>query len=122
MWWSESKVQNGVKAGLDAGFGVARRNNIGNIFFQWHSDEMKASVLGYVAGILTTLAFLPQVLKAFRTRRTKDISLTMWLMLCIGVCCWLVYGILLSAIPIIIANAATLILAGAVLLLKLRHG
>ena len=80
------------------------------------------NLLGYIAGTLTTLAFLPQALKAFRTKRTKDISLTMWLLLCTGVLCWLIYGVLLNAGPIIIANAVTLILAGTVLLLKLIHG
>ena len=80
------------------------------------------NLLGYVAGALTTLAFLPQALKTFRTKSTKDISLAMWLLLCAGVACWLVYGILLSAGPIIAANAVTLLLAGIVLLLKVTHG
>jgi len=84
--------------------------------------KIVANLLGYVAGILTTLAFLPQALKAFRTKSTKDMSLTMWLLLCTGVSCWLIYGILLGAGPIIVANAVTLILAGTVLLLKLIHG
>jgi len=80
------------------------------------------NLLGYIAGTLTTLAFLPQAMKAFKTKSTKDISLTMWLLLCAGVACWLVYGIWLHAGPIIMANAVTLILAGTVLLLKLIHG
>ena len=78
--------------------------------------------LGYIAGILTTLAFLPQALKTFRTKSTKDISLGMWLLLCAGVFCWLIYGIVLGAGPIIAANAVTLLLAGIVLLLKVIHG
>jgi MtN3 and saliva related transmembrane protein len=78
--------------------------------------------LGYVAGVLTTLAFLPQAIRAFRTKSTKDMSLTMWLLLCGGVFCWLVYGVLLRAGPIIAANGVTLVLAGAVLVLKIRHG
>jgi MtN3 and saliva related transmembrane protein len=78
--------------------------------------------LGYIAGILTTLAFLPQALKTFRTKSTKDISLGMWLLLCAGVFCWLIYGIVLGAGPIIAANAVTLLLAGIVLLLKVTHG
>lgn len=79
-------------------------------------------LLGYVAAVLTTLAFLPQVLKAFKTKRTKDMSLMMWLMLCVGVLCWLIYGIELGSGPIIAANGVTLILAGAVLALKIIHG
>jgi MtN3 and saliva related transmembrane protein len=79
-------------------------------------------LLGYIAGALTTLAFLPQAVKAFRTRSTKDMSLTMWLLLCTGIFCWLVYGLLLQAGPIIVANAITLALTGTVLVLKLRNG
>jgi MtN3 and saliva related transmembrane protein len=80
------------------------------------------NLLGYIAGTLTTLAFLPQALKAFRSKSTKDISLAMWLLLCTGVFCWLIYGILIGEGPVIVANAVTLILVGAVLLLKLIHG
>ena len=80
------------------------------------------NLLGYIAGILTTLAFLPQVLKTLRTKSTRDISLAMWLLLCAGVSCWLIYGLLLGAGPIIAANAVTLLLAGIVLLLKVTHG
>ena len=79
-------------------------------------------VIGYVAAVLTTTAFLPQAIKAFRTRSTKDISLTMWLLLCVGIACWLVYGILLRAGPIIAANSVTLVLVCAVLWLKVNHG
>jgi MtN3 and saliva related transmembrane protein len=80
------------------------------------------NILGYVAGILTTLAFLPQAIKAFKTRSTKDMSLLMWLFFCAGVSCWLAYGLWLGAGPIIAANAVTLLLAGAVLVLKIIHG
>jgi MtN3 and saliva related transmembrane protein len=80
------------------------------------------NILGYVAGILTTLAFLPQAIKAFKTRSTKDMSLLMWLFFCAGVLCWLVYGLWLGAGPIIAANAVTLLLAGSVLVLKIIHG
>jgi MtN3 and saliva related transmembrane protein len=79
-------------------------------------------VLGYVAGVLTTFAFLPQAIRAFRTKSTKDMSLMMWLLLCLGVFCWLVYGVMLGAGPIIVANGVTLVLAGAVLVLKIMHG
>ena len=78
--------------------------------------------LGYSAGLLTTIAFLPQAIKAFKTRSTKDMSLTMWLLLCTGIFCWLVYGLLLRAGAIIVANAITLALACTVLALKLRNG
>ncbi len=79
-------------------------------------------VIGYVAGVLTTIAFLPQIIKAVRTRSTKDISLSMWILLFTGVLCWLVYGFLLGSGPVIAAHAVTLVLVGTVLLLKLRNG
>ena len=79
-------------------------------------------LIGYMAGVLTTLAFLPQVIKAFRTRSTKDISLLMWVLLFIGVLCWLVYGWLVRSGPVIATNGVTLVLVGTVLVLKLRNG
>ena len=81
-----------------------------------------ADVIGYIAAVLTTIAFLPQAIKAFRTRSTKDISLSMWLLLFFGIACWLVYGLMVAAGPVIAANSVTLVLVFAVLVLKLRHG
>ena len=78
--------------------------------------------VGMFAGLLTTLAFVPQVVKTWKTRQTRDISLTMFLAFTSGVALWLVYGILLGAWPIILANLVTLALAGIILGLKLRHG
>ncbi|THB68335.1 MAG: hypothetical protein D6E12_06750 [Desulfovibrio sp.] len=78
--------------------------------------------IGLVAGTLTTASFLPQVLKAFRTRQTRDISLLMYSILCTGVSIWLVYGFLINSLAVILANAVTLILVLGVLFLKLRHG
>ena len=83
-------------------------------------DANVADMIGAVAGTLTTLSFLPQVIKTWRTRSTKDISLAMFLGFCLGVALWLVYGVLVLAWPVIIANAATLLLAGIILVLKLR--
>jgi MtN3 and saliva related transmembrane protein len=79
-------------------------------------------LLGYIAGVLTTLAYLPQVLKIIRHRGTKDISLGMYIMLCSGIACWVVYGIGLRSWPIILANAVTLVLAAIILAAKIRHG
>ena len=80
-----------------------------------------ASVLGYVAATLTTLAFLPQVLKVWRTRSAEDISLVTYSMFCLGVALWLVYGLLTRDGPIIVSNVVTLALAGSVLVLALRY-
>lgn len=78
--------------------------------------------IGSLAAILTTISFIPQVWQIYKTRHTKDISLRMYVLFTCGVGLWLIYGLLLAAWPIIFANAVTLILAGTVLILKLRHG
>jgi MtN3 and saliva related transmembrane protein len=79
------------------------------------------NVLGFVAGVLTTAAFIPQVLKIWRTRSARDISLGMYVVFTSGVALWLVYGLALGSLPIIVANVCTLVLALAVLLMKLRY-
>jgi MtN3 and saliva related transmembrane protein len=77
--------------------------------------------LGFVAGTLTTLAFLPQVHKAWRTKRCDDLSMGMLLSLGTGVCLWIVYGMLLRASPVIVANVVTLALLVALVYLKARY-
>lgn len=79
-------------------------------------------VVGTLAATLTTVAFVPQVWQVWRTRHTADISLAMYGLFSAGVALWLLYGILLGAWPIIIANSITLLLAGSVLAMKLRYG
>ncbi len=81
-----------------------------------------SDLVGMIAGTLTTIAFVPQVWRVWKTRSTKDISLGMYLVFTAGVVCWLAYGLLLGAWPIIVANLVTLALTGTVLWLKLRHG
>jgi len=78
--------------------------------------------IGYLAASLTTVSFIPQVWRILKTRQTKDISLRMYILFTCGVGMWLIYGLLLAAWPIIVANLLTLILAGIVLFMKLRHG
>ncbi|AHM59873.1 Cystinosin/ERS1p repeat protein [Flammeovirgaceae bacterium 311] len=75
-------------------------------------------VIGLVAGFCTTIAFLPQVIKTWRSRSAKDISLGMFLFFVLGVMLWLVYGVLVRDLPIILANGITLILAGCILFFK----
>ena len=77
--------------------------------------------VGYAAGFCTTVAFVPQLMKAWRTRSTSDISLGMFLALVTGIVLWLTYGALIQDIPLIAANGVTLLLAGGILLLKLKH-
>ncbi len=79
------------------------------------------SILGFIAGTLTTLSFVPQVHKAWRTRRCEDLSYGMLLTFGLGVVSWLVYGLLLRAAPIIVANAVTLTLIVVLLIMKSRY-
>lgn len=77
-------------------------------------------IMGLVAGVLTTIAFVPQVWRVWRTRSARDISMGMYLIFTTGVAGWLAYGILLGEWPIILANAVTFVLSGAVIAMKLR--
>lgn len=78
--------------------------------------------IGGVAATMTTTAFIPQVWQVWHTRSTHDISFGMYATFTVGVACWLAYGILLSAWPIIVANGITLLLAGMVLVMKWHYG
>jgi MtN3 and saliva related transmembrane protein len=79
-------------------------------------------IVGFIAAILTTVAFVPQIVRVWRTRSAEDISLGMYTLFTLGVVLWLVYGILIYSWPIIFANCATLLLAGAVLIMKVKFG
>ncbi len=79
-----------------------------------------ATALGTVAGILTTAAFVPQVLKTWRTRSARDISGVMFAAFSVGVALWIVYGVMVRSAPVVIANSVTLVLALAVLGMKAR--
>lgn len=78
-------------------------------------------LLGYCAAMLTTASFVPQAIKTFRTRDVKGISLAMYSSFTAGIALWLVYGVLLGAWPIIVANVITLALASAILVMKIRY-
>jgi len=83
---------------------------------------MPITFIGLAAAFCTTVAFLPQVIKTWRTRSTKDISLVMFLVFTTGIFLWLVYGVLLRDVPLIVANGTTFVLSATILYLKLRHG
>jgi MtN3 and saliva related transmembrane protein len=78
-------------------------------------------LVGALAAILTTCSFLPQAIKTFRTKDVSGISLAMYGAFICGVALWLVYGVMLGAWPIIIANAVTLGLALSIFVMKLRY-
>lgn len=77
--------------------------------------------IGFLAAVLTTVSFVPQAWHTFRTRDVSGISLGMYSAFTAGVACWLVYGLLLRAWPIVIANLVTLSLASSILVMKLRY-
>lgn len=78
-------------------------------------------LVGYPAAILTTIAFVPQAWKSWRTRDLSGISLPMYILFTLGVALWLTYGLLITSTPIIIGNGITLVLATVVLWLKLNE-
>ena len=83
---------------------------------------MWTHIIGLAAAFCTTVAFLPQVLRAWRTRSTQDLSLSMFLVFTTGIFLWLVYGLLRHDVPLIAANGTTFLLSGSILIFKLRHG
>lgn len=80
-----------------------------------------ADILGYLAALLTTAAFVPQVWRTFRTHDVSGISLTMYSIFTAGVATWLAYGVVLKETPMILANSVTLVLACGVLMMKLKY-
>ncbi len=79
------------------------------------------TALGLLAGTLTTIAFLPQVMKTWQSKSAKDVSFGMLIIFCLGVFLWLVYGMYIHSLPIILANLVTLILNLIILRLKIRY-
>jgi len=78
------------------------------------------SFLGFAAATCTTLAFVPQVVRIWRTRSTRDISLGMFVVLTTGVLLWLIYGLIIHDLPLVVANGLTFALSLTILVLKLR--
>ncbi|NJN10105.1 MAG: SemiSWEET transporter [Richelia sp. RM2_1_2] len=79
-------------------------------------------IVGLLAATLTTSAFLPQMIKTWRTKSAKDVSYTMLITFIIGIFLWLIYGILRQDIAIILANAFTLLFNLTILYLKIKYG
>jgi MtN3 and saliva related transmembrane protein len=77
---------------------------------------------GFAAAFCTTVAYVPQVIRIWRTRSTQDISLGMFLVMTLGLIFWLIYGFSIGSLPVIVCNGATLVMTGTILVFKLRHG
>ncbi|MDP3744544.1 MAG: SemiSWEET transporter [Methylotenera sp.] len=78
-------------------------------------------LVGYIAAFLTTLAFVPQAHQSWKTRDLSGVSLPMYSLFSLGVFSWLIYGVMISSWPIVMANSITLVLACVVLYLKMKH-
>src|SRR4051794_17201312 len=85
------------------------------------TEHSTADIVGAAAGVLTTIAFVPQVIRTWRTRRATDFSLAMLVVFNTGVFLWGVYGWLAGAVPVIAANVVTLVLSLSMLTMKIRY-
>ncbi|MCP3464568.1 MULTISPECIES: SemiSWEET transporter [unclassified Bradyrhizobium] len=85
-------------------------------------EPLIVKLLGFAAATCTTLAYTPQFIKVWKTRSTEDISLGMFLAMMLGLALWLVYGLLSGDAPLVAANAITMVLAGGILVMKLKYG
>lgn len=79
------------------------------------------NTIGMIAAFSTTTAFVPQLVRVWRLKSARDISLNTFLLLSFGELMWLIYGLLIHSMPVILANAVTLALALAILALKLQY-
>jgi len=84
------------------------------------TQTITSDLVGYPAAFLTTIAFVPQAWKSWRTRDLSGISLPMYTLFTLGVALWLLYGIMIGSLPVIVANAITFLLAALVLWLKVK--
>lgn len=80
------------------------------------------TIIGSIAAVCTTVSFIPQVVKVYKTRETRDLSLLMYVIFSVGVFFWFCYGLLTRSLPIIIANFITLILSLYIVAMKIRRG
>ncbi len=78
-------------------------------------------IIGTIAAVCTTASFVPQVIKVYRTRHTKDLSLPMYVLFSLGVFIWMCYGFMTYSFPIILANGITFLLSIYVLIAKMRY-
>lgn len=81
---------------------------------------MDHDLIGYLAAVCTTVSFIPQAWKVYKTREVEAISLWMYILFCAGVFFWLIYGWLIDSWPVTLANAVTLALASFILGVKLK--
>jgi len=91
------------------------------LFLGLHLSNARIDNLGYAAALLTTAAYVPQLVHVIRLHSARDISLPTFMMFALGVCFWLLYGLYTGSKPIIASNSVTLVLAISIVVLKLRY-
>ena len=79
-----------------------------------------ADLVGYIAAFCTTAAYIPQAVKVYKTKQTKDISIGMFFIMVIGLFLWLAYGFMSGSMPIIWSNVVTIVIAGYILVMKIK--
>ena len=82
---------------------------------------MHVELIGYIGAFMTTAAFFPQTWQVIRTRDTRSISLAMYVLFTLGICFWLVYGVMIESLPVTIANTITLVLSSIILYMKMKE-
>lgn len=82
---------------------------------------MEPVYIGFLAGAMTTLSFLPQALQTYKTRRTDDLSLGLFSLMTAGVACWFVYGLMIDDLPMIIFNSLTFVMSGYIFFVKISN-
>lgn len=84
-------------------------------------ETIMIEILGYISATITTIAFLPQIIKTFKTKSAKDVSMGMFVLFTTGVFLWIIYGILTNTIPVLIANAVIFCLSLTQIILKIKY-
>ena len=85
------------------------------------SDFNYVDIVGYLAALLTTIAFLPQLYKTWQTKSAEDVSFIMLILFITGLICWIIYGLTIHSIPILVANVVTFIFNFSILILKITY-
>jgi MtN3 and saliva related transmembrane protein len=84
-------------------------------------ETIMIEILGYISATITTIAFLPQLIKTFKTKSAKDVSMGMFVLFTTGVFLWIIYGILTNTMPVLIANAVIFCLSITQIILKIKY-
>ncbi len=118
LWCPISSPRN--RAGVKELSGPIRIKKQGTYYREENSMDV-ITLVGFIAGTLTTVAYVPQVVRSWRLKETRDISLSMLVLYAIGVFLWLLYGCWTNALPIIVANGISEILILILLGIKLHY-